>query len=111
MGITDTEGNTGKKAPNRLNIVPSTVPPWLLSELDGLGHGVTWVDCDAESLKKTAVAITSAGAAFSLSESRDHRSVSVTILDGPDRPKFYASSPAELDSLLRRLRGERQTHE
>jgi hypothetical protein len=105
MGVTDVEGNTGKKVPSRLNIVPSTVPPWLLQEHDGLGHGVTWEDCDADSFKATAVAITRAGAAFSISEGRDHRSVSVTILDGPERPKFYASSPTELDSLLRRLRG------
>lgn len=105
MGTTDTEGNNGKRTPARLNIVPSTVPPWLQNEHDGLGHGVTWRDAAAESLKETVAAITAAGAAFSLSEARDHRSISVTILDGPERPKFYASSPAELDSLLRRLRG------
>lgn len=105
MGVMDTEGTNGKKTANRLNIVPSTIPPWLAREHDGLGHGVTWEDADADSLKQTAVAITAAGAAFSLSEARDHRSVSVTILDGPERPKFYASTPTELDSLLRRLRG------
>jgi hypothetical protein len=107
MGITDTEGNTGKKASGTLNIVPSTVPPWLQHEHDGLGHGVTWEDADAGELKLTVAAVTRAGAAFSLSEARDHRSVSVTILDGPERPKFYASSPDELSSLLRRLRGAR----
>lgn len=105
MGITDTEGNTGRAANKRLNLVPAQVVPWLQQEHDGLGHGVNWSDVNAESLKETLVAVCKAGAAFSLSEGRDHRSVSITILDGPDRPKFYASTPEELHSLLRRLRG------
>lgn len=107
MGVTDTEGNTGKRVQARLGIVPTSMPPWLDKEHDGLGHGVNWADVDAGELKALVVAITAHGAAASFSEGRDHRSVSVTVLDGPERPKFYASSPAELVSLIRRLLGPR----
>lgn len=105
MGITDTEGNTGKRVPARLGIVPTDVPPWLEKEHGSLGRGVTWQDAPAERIKALIDVVTRTDAAISFSAGRDHRSVSVTILAGPDRPKFYASTPAELESLIRRLIG------
>lgn len=107
MGITDVEGNTGRHVNKQLSIVPTDVPPWLLDEHNGMGHGVTWQDAEPALLGAALQAVTGAGAAFSCSAARDYRSVSITILDGPAKPKFYASTPGELNSLLRRLSGAR----
>lgn len=105
MGAMDTEGNNGRKQANSSQFIKADVAPWHQSETSPLGRGVTWADAPADLLCSLAAAVTSTGAALSLSATRDNRGVSLTILDGPDRPKFYASTPQELESLLRRLVG------
>lgn len=107
MGINDTEGNTGKRQATIHPIRPEGPAPWHMKDHEGAMGAVTWAQADAVLLRDVIEAVTSTGAAISLSATRDQRGVSITILDGPDRPKFYASSPEELKSLLRRLTGAR----
>ena len=101
----DTEGNTGRKQAKASTTVTERVAPWHNSEHGDRGRGVTWADSPADDLVALVDAVTRTGAAISLSSTRDRRSVSITILDGPDKPKFYAATREELDSLIRRLLG------
>lgn len=105
MGTTDVEGNTGRLPNRRLSIVPDDIPFWLQARPPGSQTGVCWADADPALLLAAVIAVTARGAGFSLSESRDHCAVSITVLSGQDRPKFYAANLTELNELLRRFAG------
>jgi len=73
--------------------------------VDGGDHsgGVTWNDADPVFVASVVYLATRAGMAVSFSATANNKAVSLTILDGPNRPKWYANTAAELDVLLRKL--------
>ena len=69
----------------------------------GSAHGVDWGDADPSLTNSLVYAATRRGMAVSFSATANGTGVSVTILDGGDRPKWYANDPEQLDQLLRSL--------
>lgn len=69
----------------------------------GTADGVAWGDADPGLVSALLHAATRRGMAVSFSATSNGTGVSITILDGGERPKWYANSDAQLDELLRRL--------
>lgn len=67
------------------------------------GGGVDWSDADGALVARLIHSATRRGMAVSFSATANGKGVSITILDGGDRPKWYANTPEELDDLLNRL--------
>jgi hypothetical protein len=68
-----------------------------------IGRGVDWGDADNALVSKLIHMATRRGMAVSFSATASGQAVSVTILDGGDRPKWYADSPEQLDTVLESL--------
>ncbi len=64
------------------------------------GGGVAWSDADDSAVAALVDAATRRGMAVSFSAASSGKGVSITILDGPNRPKFYANTPNELQAVL-----------
>lgn len=65
--------------------------------------GVSWNDADPIFLASVIYLATRAGMAVSFAATANNQAVSITILDGPNRPRWYANTPEELNVLLRML--------
>lgn len=65
--------------------------------------GVSWNDADPVFVASVIYLATRAGMAVSFSATANNQAVSITFLDGPNRPKYYANTPAGLNELMRRL--------
>lgn len=96
MGVTDNEGNTGNR--KKATPVKPNGSRWADDTAD-LG-GVGWDTVDCPLLKRVLVLATRQKMAVSLAATADNRGVSITILDGSDRPKYYCNTAAELDKRL-----------
>ena len=64
---------------------------------------VSWNDADGNLVAWLIYSATRRGMAVSFSATASGQAVSITILDGGDRPKWYANSAGQLDALLKDL--------
>lgn len=64
----------------------------------------SWTWADAEMLQDALVSVTGDGAALLLSKTSDGGALSLTILDGTHRLKWYPASEPELRDILEMLR-------
>lgn len=96
MGVNDREGNTG----SRNGKTPAAPQPSRWEDADSSTGVVTWGDADCDLLRRLLVNATRQKMAVSLAATADLRGVSITILDGGERPKWYANTP---DGLNKRL--------
>lgn len=64
------------------------------------GVGVDWNSADPALLASVVHLGTRAGMAVSFSATANGQAVSITLLDGGHRPKWYANNQEELDRLL-----------
>lgn len=67
------------------------------------GAGVDWGDADPSLANSLVYHATRRGMAVSFSATANGQGVSITILDGGQRPKWYANTPEELNQLLETL--------
>lgn len=61
---------------------------------------ITWAQVDGPTIKRAIDAITSCGDAITFGRTSDGGALSITILSGADRPKFYASEVDEAVDML-----------
>lgn len=59
-----------------------------------------WGDADPERVLEVINRATRQGMGVSFSATANGTGVSVTILDGPDRPKWYMNTPEDINSKL-----------
>lgn len=71
----------------------------------------TWEDAEPDDLWKTIIAVTNAGDALTLAKTRDGGAVALTVLDGDDRLKYYATGEAEIKTLLAEIRASAEDAE
>lgn len=64
----------------------------------------TWEDAEPDDLWKTIIAVTNAGDALTLAKTRDGGAVALTVMDGDNRLKHYATGAEELRVLLAEIR-------
>lgn len=64
----------------------------------------SWEDAEPDDLWKTIIAVTNAGDALTLAKTRDGGAVALTVMDGDDRLKYYATGEAEVKTLLAEIR-------
>lgn len=94
---------------NRLEPTPLRTPRRATSPLDALSavraesNRFTWAVCDPGLLAEAVTTWTDQGNAITFGLTSDGGAVSVTMLAGGDRRKFYASSLEELEDLLKRI--------
>lgn len=67
------------------------------------GAGVDWGDADPSLCNSLVYHATRRGMAVSFSATANGQGVSITILDGGQRPKWYANTPDELNTLIETL--------
>lgn len=97
MGVMKQQATQGTKRDDK----KSSGVDWTALANKGTADGVTWGDADPGLLSALIYSATRRGMAVSFSATANGAGVSLTILDGGDRPKWYANSDAELDTLLR----------
>ena len=61
---------------------------------------VTWGDVSADAIRETIAALTAVGDAIVFSRSYDAGVLVLTVLHGQERPKFYAKTVEEAESIL-----------
>lgn len=64
------------------------------------GVGTSWADCNPDLMCALVDAATRRGMAISFSATANGQAVSVTLLDGSARPKWYANNAEELERQL-----------
>lgn len=101
MGVNDNEGNTGNR--KRSKPTESAGSRWAATVADA--GGVGWDTADYVLVKRLTVLATRQKMAVSLAATADNRGVSITILDGSERPKWYANTTEELNARLEYLIG------
>jgi hypothetical protein len=74
---------------------------WAQAMLQARKGSLTWMDVGAEDLLAVVAHVTEDGAALLLAKTSDGGALMVQVLgNGPDKPKFYAASMAEVNELL-----------
>lgn len=64
-------------------------------------EGVDWGHVDPATLVAVVYAVTRTGAMISFASTRSGKAVRVTVLDGSERPVWYANTPDELHETMR----------
>lgn len=76
---------------------------WEWNGTGDLGDRVQWSDVDAEAIRATIQAAASVGAAVLFTTSSDGGVLTIMVLDGQKKPKFYAKTAEEAEILLARI--------
>jgi len=99
MGVTKSQATTRREGPKE----KSSNVDWSAIGSGSASGGVSWNDADPVFLASVVYLGTRAGMAVSFSATANGQAVSVTFLDGPNRPRYYANTPQELADLLKKL--------
>lgn len=74
---------------------------WTKYQANGKPKDADWSKVDVELLVAAIVSVTGEGAALLLSRTRDGGALCLTLCDGDDRLKLYASTREEMNDHLR----------
>jgi hypothetical protein len=65
---------------------------------------IAWEAVDGRAIKAAISAITACGDAITFGRTQDGGALSITVLTGADRPKFYPTTVEEAEDTLAQLR-------
>jgi hypothetical protein len=64
----------------------------------------TWEDAEADALWRTIIAVTNAGDGITLSKTQDQGALSLIILSGTERIRYYPRTEEDIATLLQDIR-------
>ena len=99
MGVMKDQASARARTKN----AQSTSRNWNEVNAGNQGVGVSWSDVDPSLIVAVIHACTREGMAISFAATASGKGVSVTILDGAERPRFPCVSVEDADNTLRKI--------
>lgn len=76
---------------------------WEWTRTGDMGGAVSWADVDAEQIRSAINAVASAGAAILFSTSSDGGVLSLLVMDGDQKPRFYPKTAEQAEIILSKV--------